>query len=126
MNVELNVEKREIAYLLCSAFEGGVGYWCRIMDTVEPEEATESELKDFPPYCSFPLEGGAVVCRRDEEETDSQYTPLVLNEESIRKGLSLMALKYSHHFSDFMSGNFDVLTGDVFVQCCLLGEIEYG
>lgn len=126
MDVEMNIDKTELAYLLCSAFEGGVGYWCRIMDTVEPEEAAESELNDFPSYCSFPLEGGAVVCRRDEEETDSKYTPLVLNEESIRKGLSIFATKYPHHFADFIDGNFDALTGDVFVQCCLLGDCEYG
>jgi len=127
MQINLEVSPENIANLLCSAFEGGVGYWCRIMHDVEPEEAVENNLlKDFPYYCSYPLQGGAVVCRRDDdEETDEKYTPLTLNGEAIKRGLEILASKYPQHFADFMKDNYDASTGDAFVQCCLLGGCEY-
>jgi hypothetical protein len=37
-----------------------------------------------------------------------------------------MAREAPQHFADFLNENDDADTGDVFVQCCLLGEIRYG
>jgi len=37
-----------------------------------------------------------------------------------------MAEKYPRHFHNFLEENDDAETGDVFIQCCLFGEIVYG
>jgi hypothetical protein len=37
-----------------------------------------------------------------------------------------MAQAYTRHFADFINQNDDAITGDVFLQCCLLGEVLYG
>jgi hypothetical protein len=44
---------------------------------------------------------------------------------AIKSGLKVMAEKYPHHWQDFVSENDDAITGDVFLQCCLFGEIVY-
>ena len=130
MNIEIEIDDKHIAGLLCSGFEGGVGYWCRIMDYKIPEEIhpvidTEYVYK----YCDYPLlPSGAVICRVIDEEgqTDESYTPLVLDREAIVRGLTLMAKSHPKHVGDFLSGNYDADTGDVFIQLSLLGSIVYG
>jgi len=37
-----------------------------------------------------------------------------------------MAEKYPRHFANFAQEAEDAETGDVFIQCCVLGEIVYG
>lgn len=133
VSVTIEVSDKDIAYLLSSAFEGGAtGNWCRIMDHKLPTapkpfmEEGGQDPKVWPNY-DYPLtEDGAVVCRRDDEGTDKKYKPLVLDRAAIERGLKIMATKYPRHFSDFLIENYDMFTGDVFVQCCLLGSVEYG
>lgn len=73
-----------------------------------------------------------------ESETNKALTPegskvydheeehnYVLTLGKIRKGLRVFAKKYPDHFADFMRDNYDMTTGDVFLQCCLLGETKY-
>jgi hypothetical protein len=34
--------------------------------------------------------------------------------------------QYRSHFGDMIGETGDATTGDVFLQCCLLGEVVYG
>jgi hypothetical protein len=45
---------------------------------------------------------------------------------TIRNGLQVMADKYPNHWHDFINDNEDATTGDVFLQCCLYGEVIFG
>ena len=49
----------------------------------------------------------------------------VLNAQKIKRGLTVMAKKEPSHFADFIKGEGDNDTGDVFLQCCLFGEVIY-
>jgi len=49
-----------------------------------------------------------------------------LNLAGIKKGLTVMAKKEPRHFADFLKEDYDETTGDVFLQCCLFGEVIYG
>lgn len=127
--VEREISAEDVSNLICSAFEGGgARYWCRIMDYREPKviRPVHAGEKVYP-HNDYPLlEGGAVICRLLEEETDKKYKPLVLDREAIQRGLTLMAQKYPRHWGDFLSENSDANTGDAFVQLCLLGDLVYG
>ena len=50
----------------------------------------------------------------------------ILNMKKIKRGLTAMAKKEPSHFADFLKENYDETTGDVFLQCCLFGEVIYG
>ena len=50
----------------------------------------------------------------------------VLNLKKIKRGLTIMAKKYPKHFADFLKDDADGDTGDVFLQCCVFGEVIYG
>ena len=143
IKVTVEISRKKIAGLLCSGFEGGVGYWCRIMDYKAPKtpvavlaaQTPEEDARDglsakrrIYPHCDYPLQGGAVICRVTDEgsDEDGDWKPLVLDGAAIERGLALMAQKHPKHFADFMAGNDDAITGDVFLQCCLLGSVIYG
>lgn len=51
---------------------------------------------------------------------------VVLNEQTIAKGFTIFKQKYSRHYQDLMDENDDAETGDVLLQCIVLGEVCYG
>lgn len=128
------IDNERIEDLLCCAFEGGVGYWCEINEYRNPDNVSVKYK-----HMELPLtENGAVVCQafvdgdeRDDDDNwldeDGNMLPLlVLNKEAVQSGLDVMQKKYPSHFADFLSESEDAITGDVFLQCCLLGELVYG
>ncbi len=136
IKTEVEIKDERIASLLCCAFEGGVGYWCRIAEYDRPERH-EKYLDQR--YTDWPLaEGGAVYVQdhvdsyeEDEDgyflDDDGERLPfLKLDRAAIDRGMRIMADKYPYHFGRFMGDDEDAETGDVFLQCCLLGEITYG
>ena len=97
------------------------------------QKAQEGDPKDYPRYAYYPLSGRAVYFvdryEFDDREADGEeeLTPTKkLNRETIQKGLSLMAKNNPYQFGLFMRDNYDAITGDVFLQYCLLGEEVYG
>ena len=123
----MDIPDKRVADLLCCGFEGGVG-WCIITDYKAPE-APRSEWRsvwgegEIFPHVDFPLLGGAVLCELvdpcDEDE-------LVLDRKACERGLRVMSKKYPRHWGNFLAENEDAETGDVFIQCALLGEVIYG
>lgn len=57
---------------------------------------------------------------------DTQLRPFQLDGTKIQRGLELMARDYPHHWHDVVTQNQDAITGDVFLQLCLFGEVRYG
>lgn len=58
-----------------------------------------------------------------DSEDGKEYS---LNRDKIENGLEIMAKKYPKHFIDFaVREDYDEMTGDVFLQCALFGEVIY-
>lgn len=72
--------------------------------------------------------GGTAVLHYDlateEEGNDNGRFSMTL--AAIIQGLSKMAVVAPRHFADLVAENDDAITHDVFVQCCVFGEIIYG
>lgn len=130
MKLELEINKGRIADLLCSGFEGGINYWAFGRNITNPSEAPKVYLEDFAewdeiyPHCHYPLVDGGVYQVTDT--TEDQYQIYTLTLPKVESGLKLMAEKYPHHFGNWLSEDDDATTGDVFIQCCLFGEVKYG
>lgn len=129
ITVTTEIDTERLAGLLCSGFEGGVGYWCQITGYRKPAAPVPHLDGDDPDgeiykHIDYPLcEGGAVLCRDIEDE---ERGTLVLDREAIKRGLALMPTKAAHQWGRFVADDYDSDTGDAFLQCCLLGEIVYG
>lgn len=130
--INLTVSDDTIRGALCSAFEGGSNYW---YSNLAPAKDNVLPLKDFRDGGSqqlpntywhwsqlMPLVEGCAVTLDDTDEGKTYR----LDRKAIRKGLEVMARKFPKHFSDLVSQDGDATTGDVFLQCCLFGDVLYG
>jgi hypothetical protein len=51
---------------------------------------------------------------------------VILTHDSLRKGLEIMRDKVPNQFEAIGTGRADACTGDVFIQCCVFGELVFG
>ena len=141
----ITINPQRIADLLCGAIEGGSDYW---LEGIEYILADGMELADFRkggklakqisddyfhPTQIIPLFEGCGLrvetngdWRNLAQQKEGKPRKPILNPQSIQTGLRIMAEKHKSHFGDFMSENDDAVTADVFLQCCLFGELVFG
>lgn len=120
------IEDQRVEDLLCTSLEGGSNYWYFIEKFISPsKEALEAYLqgRSMFRHLAYPMCGGALLFI---DEEDPRSAGVYLNRLAIECGLLTMAEKFPRHWKDFISENEDADTGDVFLQCCLFGEVIYG
>lgn len=122
LQAAMEIADQRIEDLLCCAFEGGSNYWYDITGYNYPEGETSESLGIEFTYLQLPLKGGSVtICDIETGEFLG-----VVNRDRVQQGLEIMSQKYPKHFNDFIEENEDADTGDVFLQCVVLGEVVYG
>jgi hypothetical protein len=128
ITLNLDIKLQDVSDLLCSALEGGSNYWYMLEEKIEPKKwEYDSDIQPAKGNHwteDYPLnEGGALIISDQEDETHGNRR---LDLPAIKKGLQIMATKFPGHFSDILNENADATTGDVFLQCCLFGDVIYG
>ena len=118
-----DIPDERVQDLLCNAFEGGSNYWYQIMAYNFPKGQTKESLKIEFPHLELPFKGGSLTIKDCDENGPKNY---ILDITFLCEGMKIMAEKYPIHFADFINENDDSITGDVFLQCCLFGEVIYG
>jgi hypothetical protein len=136
MKIKTSVEVpiRRVQDMLCCAFEGGSNYWYRIEKFHEPkafvnqfDEPFNTEKTKIFRHIDYPTNpGGYLIVSDGGEESGDDVKKVKLDLEACERGLQVMAEKYPRHFSNMLQDNDDAETGDVFLQCCLFGELVYG
>jgi hypothetical protein len=142
VTVEVEVPEQRMRDLLTTALEGGSNYWYTIdedrtvfADGLKYEDFQEGGKCTDPDNYHHPLEiipfhEGCKLCILDKESAESyeadELEAYWLDREALHKGLKVMAEKFPRHFSDMMRQNDDAITGDVYLQCCLFGDVVYG
>ncbi len=109
-----------VADLLCSAFDPlsrAVSYWAEVSGNKKGES-------NAPYWWEYPISKGGELFIKDVEADKGET--FVLDEIAIQRGLQIMARDHERHMNDFISENDDNDTADVFIQCCLFGEVLYG
>jgi hypothetical protein len=120
--------------MLISAFEGGSNYWYMI-DRYDYGEYAESDFVGNGKFANpeydgslhlylIPFVPGCALIIVDYESDEK--TPYRLDRPAMERGLKLMQENWPHHWKDFISEYDDSVTGDVFLQLCLFGDIVYG
>ena len=75
---------------------------------------------------------GKGVAVYDNYEMDSELnegelpTKYHLTMDNVQKGLELMRDEYPRHYADLMEEEDDAITGDVWLQLAVFGELIYG
>ena len=123
----VNVTEEDIDDIMCSAFEGGIGYWACLDNTSE-------EFENAPDYESYSetctkilLKGGAVKLIDNE---DWKLYTLNLNRllYGIVRWVEIGGDVYGAVRKDgsLDCGNIDSECADCIIQLALFGEIVYG
>ena len=126
--------------LVCCGLESGPYGSFTIVGYEKPAEI-KVKLDDFSSYMKpeerrvyrhidYPFnDGGAVLFKVKDgyaETPEEQETVYKLNRETLVKGMQILLEKYPRIYGDWVKENDDALTGDAFIQCCLLGDVVYG
>lgn len=131
INAAVTVKTSDIIDLICTGAEGGMSNtWARSMDADLPEDADLSEIpedmRDYPRYYAAFVEGGAIVFDAEDIDHPRGTKEVRLDKAAIEKALQAMATKCPGHFADFMDDNADAVTGDVFLQMAVYGDVIFG
>lgn len=129
--VAVDVPVKSVLDVIITAAEYACAYWAVIVAASE----LPANLSYYERFFNIATDGWIDFSLLEEMETSSLGFGLTqkigtktmrLNNNTIQNGLKLMANKYPRHFGDLMCNNHDADTADVFLQCCLLGDIIYG
>ena len=124
----LKVSHERINDLICGAMEGGSNHWYCIDSFNYPvkegtlERHTKESLGIKFGHIELPMKGGSLTISDSEDGGGNTFT---LDKEACIRGLKVMAEKYPEHFADWRNEDDDATTADVYLQCCLFGEIVY-
>jgi hypothetical protein len=127
ITTEIDIPQERIASEICTAMEQGSGYWARV--TRESKDDRDDYLSPHPralPYFKYFHNGWTEFGEIDESTGRLGPKRYMLKLDTIKRGIQTMAEKYPNHYAGFMSESGDCITADVFLQCCLFGEIVYG
>ena len=118
---KIDISTERIQDLLVTAFEGGSNHWYTDLQIVEDCGSTKYDRTGVHRFHIVPTCGGSVsLCAEDDDAVH------VLDAAAIQRGINVMALDHTAALFDFLGENEDAETADVFLQCCLFGEVIFG
>lgn len=126
VEVATEIDEQTARDLLCSAWEGGSNYWCQVRGWRYAHDAAKRAAKQIEFAHERPFLPGVTVVLTDATGEGGPKEPWELNREKLIAGLQVMATKYPKHFLNVLQENADAETGDVYLQCCLFGDIVFG
>jgi hypothetical protein len=126
VTMQVDIPLLRIADLVSAGIEAGSSATFMVAGYKKPPLVTFRYYeKELIKHLDYPLnEGGAVLLVVRSDDDHAKQYPLTL--ESMKAGLAAFQEKAPQQFKAFMEENEDALTGDCFLQCCLLGEVVYG
>lgn len=114
----------DVAGLLCCAFEGGSNYWARVQRDYDLSGG-ELDSRTFGYWAEYPIytitHPDWMIIVRTGDHRGKQTLKLA----DLLKGLRIMRRDYPREWCAFMTGGYDAITGDVFLQCATFGELVY-
>lgn len=110
VSVRVYISNEDIENLLDEASRGS-SYWCEDSGELAYESATKAIM------------AGKMIMLHDAENDGKAYE---LTLSAVKRGLVIMAKKFPDHFADILKDNTDNDTGDVLLQCAILGDVVYG
>ena len=130
LNVQIELKPDDINDILCTAFEGGVDYWCSGFVGMggNLDQLPENQIEIEYEYEHVGYGGKLQV--KDDEKT------YLLTQENFQSGLQKWIDKnpnsveihhdYRNKYTTLDIGNIDAGDADCIVQYALFGELVYG
>ena len=108
------ITQQQVDDLLCTAFEGGITYWCG-------SAQVQGEWPEGARWISDTLSRGATIALHDMEGDEVYHLTL----DKFLTGLAKACAFRKQSVDRFFDGH-DAIEADIVVQFAVLGEIVYG
>lgn len=127
LTIEKEISEEKIAELFCTAFYGGINYWCCDIHYSIPKEIKEHNLsyEDELAKCLFtyPHYSFKIVEGDDDDDSIDVHS---ITLDKIQNGLNKMAIDSPEITTNFLLDGFDAQIADCVFQYIVFGEIIYG
>lgn len=111
INIRISISDEQIDSWLCTAFEGGINYWC---DGIEVKD-NDYKGTDYASDCIS--KGGIIIVEEDKE----------ISKENILDALVWLSLnKYTKVLDRLLNQRYDAVDADVLFQVACFGDVIYG
>lgn len=123
VTVPYDITQERVGDLLGGALEGGSNYWINIVsrfNCLNKSQGGPTYLHEVP----F-VSGGAIKIFCDNPEPGPVRITRYLDADALRRGLNTMAQKFPKQFQDFLESKDDAETSDIFLQCCIFGNVRF-
>ena len=129
--VTVTLDEEDISDILCTALEGGIGYWaCLCNDEPSWQEGIKKvEQAGKTPYYDRIMwevlkSGGSVRFQDAEDLEEGEIWDY--NMDTFYKSVQLYEQKRGSLKKALKDGSFDAIEADIFIQYGLFGEIVFG
>ena len=118
----------DVEDIVCTAIEGGIGYWCCLDNTTDAFEEAPDDEPTAITAAKVLLDGGKIRLL-DEEDEDKPY---FLDIEALMQGFRLWIERgYDYYGAVACNGEVDVEqidapAADAIFQLALFGDVVYG
>jgi len=110
INIKVEIKDEQIDSWLCTAFEGGINYWC------DGIKVKDNDYKGTE-YASDCISKGGAIIVEDKE----------INKQSILDALTWLSNnKYTKVLDRLINGGYDADDADVLFQVVCFGDVIYG
>lgn len=124
-----------ILNLLCCAFEGGSNYWIEEIFASPDNPINKIDFmaggaqQRFDDYWHWtqimPLTENCSIVITTRIGDGDIVTEYILGRDQILFGLQKMQDNFPRHWLSFLGKNEDATVADVFLQCCLFGDVLF-
>lgn len=131
IEINLLVKKEDVDDIICTAFYGGITYWCP-----KVTKADGSRTKSDMDASTYLWEGGELSFWEDEDDTGENLVEHKVNLEKFINAIKMYiegGYRYSASIMDtdgdsmiLECGNVDDEVADCIVQLACFGEVVYG
>lgn len=118
------VDSDRVRDLLCAGLESPRAWGHQVERYEAPTQGSWPGVSSYTPAdwaLWDPTKGGSITIIDGEDDE-----AWVLDGEAIAQGLRLLADREPMHFRNWLEENEDAITGDIFLQLAVLGEVTYG
>jgi hypothetical protein len=137
MKIALEIRSQDIADLMVTAIEANnmTRAWCTGVYLLSPSEGEAVALGEFgcvwyakPEIfeSAFKIQVDELIDEDGPGNNGENLREHLISSVDFAEGFRLMAEKSPDHFGDFISGNYDIITADVWLQYVVLKEVIYG
>ena len=128
LTVPIEIDLGRVTDLIIGAIEGEINYWCGWIELFDPKGRNRSY--SYKTVKWIIPDGWTLTFKVNPEGGDPRGGEVFTVDFGDREKLVHYIKRFSEivpqHFSDWLSGNDDATTADVFIQVCCFDEVVYG